>query len=99
MLGDDLPREAQPVLEPAADTLLATVRQMVPVVVDLLLVVARDHEGDGLAELEFGSAIQRDEALAVDLEIHGHDGPGLLPRGPFGGLRIRRRLEDSPVLK
>ena len=59
---DDLPGQAVLVLEPAA--LACAVRrpgELVPVVVDLLLVLAADVEGDGLGELELRAAVERDE--------------------------------------
>src|SRR5438105_11439633 len=46
-LRGDLPRQAVPVLQPAAHALLAAVlSERVPEVVDLLLVLARDDERD-----------------------------------------------------
>ena len=76
---DDLPREAEPVLEPAARALLAALRELAPVLVDLVLRLAADLERDRLAEREVGAAVEGDELLAVELELDGHDralGPG-----------------------
>src|SRR3954447_6832208 len=65
-LGDDLPRQAEPVLEPAARAFLSTaLRQLAPVVVDLLLVLTADLQRDRLAERELRPAVQRDELQAV----------------------------------
>src|ERR1700722_17292457 len=66
--GYDLPGEAEPVLEPAALALAAAGGGFGPVGIDLLLGVAADDEGDGLGELEGGPAVERGEALAVELE-------------------------------
>src|SRR3546814_10220609 len=51
-LGEDLPRHAKPVLEPAAGLLLAAVDQGVPVAIDLGLVLAEDLERDRLVRRE-----------------------------------------------
>src|SRR3954463_13207219 len=74
-LGHDLPRQAVLVLEPAALHFLAAARsELVPAVVDLLLVRAVHDERHRLVELEDRPAVQRDELLALDLEVHGHHG-------------------------
>ena len=44
-----------------------------PVVVDLLLGVAADDEGDCFGEFEDGAAVERGELLAVELEGDGED--------------------------
>ncbi len=64
----DLPRDAEPILEPPAWPLLPTLGQAFPVVVDLVLVGAEDLEGDGLAEGELGPAVEPDELLPVQAE-------------------------------
>src|SRR3954447_17989250 len=69
----DLPREAVAVLAPAARTLLASVGELLPVVVDLLLAGAVDLQGDGLGEAELVAAVDGDDAMPVELELHGHD--------------------------
>ena len=57
-LGDDLPAQAEPVLQPSALALLAAVRrQHRPEPVDLVLVLAADVERDGLGERELRPAI------------------------------------------
>ena len=76
--GNDLPREAEAILQPAARAFLAALRERRPVAVDLLLVGAVDLERDRLVERELGAAVQRDELLPVELE----------PRRPS---RCRRR--------
>src|SRR5262249_3453321 len=86
--------QAEPVLQPAALDLAAARGQLVPVVVDLGLVLAVDHERDGLGETVHRPAVQGREGLAVELESHRHDaalrtraavavaGNGLDPRVP-----------------
>ena len=49
---DDLPRDAEPVLQPAARALLAALGERAPVRVDLFLALAADLERDRLAERE-----------------------------------------------
>src|SRR6516225_9824245 len=49
-LGDDLPRHAVAVLEPAAGFRLAAVEQRIPVAVDLGLIVTAHHERDRMVE-------------------------------------------------
>ena len=49
IVRDDLPRQAEPVLQPAARALLPAVGERVQYRVDLLLRLAVDDERDGLA--------------------------------------------------
>ena len=92
-LGDDLPRDAEPVLQPAARALLPTLGQRAPVGVDLFLALAVHLEGDGLGEPEVGPAVQRDELLAVQLEADRHHHP----LGARPGRAIAGDLEDLRV--
>jgi hypothetical protein len=62
----DLPRDTEPVPEPAAHRLLAAVDERVPVVVDLGLVAAGDAERDRLRERELGTAVDPAERRAVE---------------------------------
>ena len=78
---------------------LPAVGQPLPVVVDLVLLLAVDLERDGLAERELGAAVDADEPLSVELELHGHDRarlarPGL---GVVGDADDARVLEDGGV--
>jgi hypothetical protein len=57
---DDLPGDAEAVLQPAARAFLAAVGELLPVVVDLVLVLAVDQEGDRLAEGELVVATIRE---------------------------------------
>src|SRR3954468_22126952 len=58
--GDDLPRQAEAVLEPAAllGRGVAAGPELLPVAVDLVLRGARDLERDGLVELEDRPAVE-----------------------------------------
>src|SRR5207245_11471039 len=71
---DDLPRQAVAVLEPPARALLATLGELAPVVVDLVLVGAVDQQGDGPVERELWTAVEGGELLAVEHELDGEDG-------------------------
>ena len=67
--GDDLPRQAVPVLQPAALALFAAVGELVPVVVDLVLVGAVDQERDRLVEGELRATVDGGVLLAVEHEV------------------------------
>src|SRR3546814_969083 len=71
-LGEDLPRHAEPVLEPAAGLLLTAVHKGVPVAIYLGLVLAEDLERDRLVRRELRPAVQGRELDAVDLEVDYH---------------------------
>src|SRR5215204_7476730 len=59
LAGHDLPRDAEPVLDPAAGPLLTAVDgEGVPVVVDVGLVRAVDLEGDRLVEAELRASVE-----------------------------------------
>src|SRR5205807_4375387 len=61
---DDLPRQAEAVLQPAADAGLSPAGdEGVPVLVDLGLILAIDRERHRLGELEVGTAVEPDERL------------------------------------
>src|SRR5690606_19301640 len=69
--GDYLPGDAEAVLEPAAHRLLASaLLQALPVVVDLLLVLAAHVHGDGFRELEVRAAVVGVETLPAHPERH-----------------------------
>src|SRR5262245_2437030 len=106
--GDDLPREAEPVLQPPALALLPAVGgERVPEVVDLILGVAAHEERERLGELVVRPAVQRDQAKSLELERHDHRGPrlagpGLAVAGDLHDLRLARgragpALEDVEV--
>src|SRR5947209_6889009 len=86
---DDLPRQAEAVLQPAADAGLSPAGdEGVPVLVDLGLVLTVDRERHRLVELEVGTAVESHERLAgygvVDRQNHA-DRPA---------RRVRRRSID-----
>ena len=60
--GHDLPGDTEAVLQPAALAGLAAVDERVPEPVDLGLVGAGHHEGDGLVELEGRPSVEEDGA-------------------------------------
>src|SRR6476646_4903933 len=67
----DLPAQSELVLAPAAHAFLAAAADdRIPVAVGLLLRVGEHLERDRLVEGEFGSAVQADEALTKNREIH-----------------------------
>src|SRR5437773_6807282 len=70
---NDLPRQAELVLEPAAHLLLSAGGELLPLLVDLFLGLAIHDERYGLRDLEPRPAVQGDEFLPVQLEHRGHD--------------------------
>src|SRR6185503_2162321 len=73
--------------------------QLLPVVVDFLLVLAVDHERNRLGELELRPAVQRDELLVAEPELHRQD-VGLGAGHAFEvahGAEDLRLLEDRAV--
>src|SRR5881396_3254200 len=86
---DDLPRQAEAVLQPAADAGLSPAGdEGVPVLVDLSLILAVDRERDRFVELEVGTAVESDERLAGDGEVDCQNNAGRPAR------RVRRRPVD-----
>src|SRR6516162_4387784 len=98
-LRDDLPREAEPVLEPTAGSLFAVLCQLAPEVVDLLLRFAVHLERHRLVELEMRAAVQRQEFLPFELELHGHDRPRLLAVNLESLFSIAADLADLRILE
>src|SRR4051794_19490073 len=94
-LGRDLPGEPVLVLEPAARAFLAAFGELRPVVVDFVLVLTADLEGNGLVELELGAAVDTDEALTAKLELDDHDHARLARRV----LGVRDHAHDAPILE
>src|SRR5262249_22684630 len=67
-----LPRQPELVLQPTAHALLATIGgELVPVVVDLLLVLAVDDERDRFVEGELRATVDRGELVPVEHERYG----------------------------
>src|SRR5207253_9115318 len=61
---EDLPGEAELVLEPSALDLLAARGKLLPVVIHFVLILAVDEERYRLGELELRAAVQGHELLA-----------------------------------
>src|SRR4029079_230587 len=78
---------------PTRTALLAPVGERLGVAVDLLLVGAVDLERDRLVERELRAAVERDELLAVELELHDHHGAGVARPG----LAVARDVDDPRV--
>src|SRR5262249_47568369 len=94
-----LPREAELVFEPAARSLFAVLCQLAPEVVDLLLRVAVNLERHRLVELEMRAAVQRQEFLPFDFELHGHDRSGLLAVNLESLFSIAADFSDRGILE
>jgi hypothetical protein len=73
---DDLPGQSVAVLQPAARAFLAAFGKPGPLVVDLLLVDAMDHERDRLVKRELRTAVDRRELLPVQCEVDRQDSTG-----------------------
>src|SRR5262249_27936426 len=86
-------------LEPTAGSLFTALCQLAPEVVDLLLGFAVNLEGYGLVELEMRPAVQRQEFLPFDLELHGHDRSGLLAVNLESLFSIAADFSDLGVLE
>src|SRR5436190_24004663 len=81
-----LPGETVFIGEPTALHLLAaTGGEFFPVIIDLLLRLAVDHERDRCGELELRPAVQGHELLSIELERYRHHRP-LLPRRFLSGV-------------
>src|SRR5438552_1260160 len=81
-----LPGETVFIGEPTALHLLAAAGyEFFPVIIDLLLRLAVDHERDRRGELELRPAVQGHELLSVQLERHRHH-RALLPRRFLSGV-------------
>lgn len=94
--GDDLPGEAEFVLQPAAllARRVAAFVEAVPVEIEFVLGVALDLEGHGFGELEDGAAVQGGEGLAAELEDDGHDAAGLATVDFLAGFAIKDDAVD-----
>src|SRR3981189_531712 len=74
--GNDLPRQTEFVLEPAASAFLAPTGKFRPKIIDLLLVLAVHDKRDRFGEFEHRSAVEPDELLSLELELNRHDRSG-----------------------
>src|SRR5690349_17104950 len=97
--GHHLPGESISILEPAAHLRLriAPGRELVPVIVELLLVIDEDLKRDCFVELEDGPAIERGERQPREFEGDGHDRTfGLLMRF-LAGLSVTGNFQDPGI--
>src|SRR5439155_436365 len=97
--GNDLPRQAILVLQPAALIFSPAGQQLLPQLVHFLLCLAVHEQRDRRCELELRAAIEGVKLLSLELESRGHHGS--LRAGPcrsvardVGHLRV---LEDRHV--
>src|SRR5262245_36402598 len=70
--GHHLPRDAELVLEPAALALLSAGGELLPEVIDLVLIGAVDLQRDRLGELKERTAVECGERLPRNLEYDRH---------------------------
>src|SRR5499427_7753100 len=96
---EDLPREAELVLEPAAVALFTVLCQRAPEVVDLLLRFTGHLERHRLVELEMRAAVERQEVLPFDFELHGHHRSRLLAVNLEALFAIAADLSDFGILE
>ena len=96
---NDLPRQTEFVLEPAAAAFLAPSGKFRPKIIDLLLVLAVHDKRDRFAEFEHRSAVEPDELLFLELELNRHDRSGWPSGRPAGFLVITSGLSDLRVLE
>ena len=74
---------------------LTAVGQLLPIIVDLLLAFAIDHQRDRLVEFEARATVQGEEALTFELE--GADRHAVL--GPRAGPAVARNADDLRILE
>src|SRR5262249_22913267 len=96
---DDLPREAELVLEPTVGSLFTVLCELAPEVVDLLLGFAVDLERHRLVKLEMRAAVESQEFLPFDFELHGHDRSGLLPVNLESLFSVAADFSDRGILE
>ncbi len=94
--GNDLPKETEFVLEPTALTFLAAPRgELGPVVVNFVLRVAGDNEGNRFGEFEVRAGVQSCEFLAVQRKDDGQHAAF----GTWAGFSAARNLSDFGIGK
>src|SRR5262249_53893375 len=74
-------------------------RELRPEIVDLLLRLARDLEGNRLIELELRAAVKRDEFLPLEPEGDHHHRARLLAVDLLTGIDVAADLVDLRVLE
>ncbi|KEY83019.1 hypothetical protein BA78_8859 [Aspergillus fumigatus] len=87
---DNLPRKPKLIGHPSAllFRFIAPVFQVVPVVVDLVLILTVDLEGDRPREFELGAAIQSCKSLSVQFEFNNHNAACLSPVVLFSSFGV-----------
>src|SRR5207253_2106506 len=93
--GNDLPRQPELVLEPAALVFRSTGGQLLPQLVHFLLRLAVYEQGYRRRELELRAAVQGVKVLTLELEGAAHDRP-LRPRPR---LAVARHPHDFGALE
>src|SRR5438105_3964572 len=64
-IGNDLPRQAEFIFQPATLALFTSGRKLLPIFIDLLLRLAMDYKRDGFVEFELRSTIEDRKFKAV----------------------------------
>src|SRR5262249_50451410 len=67
-----LPAEAKAIFTPTALLRLRHTRELLPVIIDLVLVLARNRERHGFVELELWTGINGCKRLAPQLKLNSH---------------------------
>src|SRR5690242_9383232 len=98
-LRHNLPGHAEFILQPAALAFLTAIGEFAPEVIDFALTVAHHLEGDRLVKPEMRPAVERGEALAVELKLDGQDRARLLAMDVAPGLGVAAELVDPRILE
>src|SRR5688572_28240768 len=96
-----MPGNAVSVLEPAAllRLLVSAFRELLPVVVDLFLCLARDLEGDRLVESERRAAVECGKQAPVEFKCHGQNSSRRLSVDYMPCFAIPGSADEPGVLK
>src|SRR5262245_37408272 len=98
-VGNDLPGQAELVLQPPARRFLSALGKFAPEIVDLFLRLTVDLERYRLVELEMRTAIKSEEFLPFDFELHGHDRSRFPSMNLISFLAVAADLSDPGILK
>lgn len=91
----DLPDKSETIRQPAAGLLLATLDELVVIVVDLVLRLAMNKERNRAVEFSPGSTVDRRKILALELEAHRHH----RTLEPESGIAITRDIGDPRIVE
>ncbi len=100
VLGHNLPGHSVFVFQPSAHLLrlVTTLTQLVPVMVDFVLIVAHDLKTNGFGKRDFsGFGVQRGELVAVELEDDTHGRVGWLFENLFASTGKASNVSDGRV--